>query len=228
MTAGATNASTSLLPGAVFHRCALQVNPHRYAEKFRGQALSEDETTHAREIVDMAVSLGISVLAITDHNDVAGVPRPRLAHSAQSEAGKAGSRGTRRTRFDCLAGRFPRRSERSAQLQPQRPTHAPLIVKQPEDDVDNRCIMKGVVPQMREEKQRRQFVFSTRAATLPVFGDAEMIVGLSDSGEADGELSRIRPEQVGSIDARLVRLLVEEILEGGREAFERRSRKYGS
>ena len=104
---------------------------------------------------------------------------------------------------------------------------APLIVDQPEDDLDNRFITEGVVPRMREEKQRRQFIFSTHNANIPVLGDAELIVGLSASGEAEHGHARIAPEHMGSIDARPVRELVEEILEGGKEAFERRRRKYG-
>ncbi len=104
---------------------------------------------------------------------------------------------------------------------------APLIVDQPEDDLDNRFITEGVVPRMREEKQRRQFIFSTHNANIPVLGDAELIVGLSASGEADRGRARIRTGHMGSIDARSVRELVEEILEGGKEAFERRRRKYG-
>ena len=104
---------------------------------------------------------------------------------------------------------------------------APLIVDQPEDDLDNRFITEGVVPRMRAEKQRRQFVFSTHNANIPVLGDAEMIIGLTASGEADDGYARIAPEHVGSIDDRQVRELVEEILEGGKDAFERRRRKYG-
>ena len=104
---------------------------------------------------------------------------------------------------------------------------APLIVDQPEDDLDNRFITEGVVPRMREEKRRRQFLFSTHNANIPVLGDAELIVGLSPSGEAEEGSTRIAPEHVGSIDARPVRKLVEELLEGGEDAFERRRRKYG-
>lgn len=104
---------------------------------------------------------------------------------------------------------------------------APLIVDQPEDDLDNRFITEGVVPRMREEKQRRQFVFSTHNANIPVLGDAELIIGLAASGEANGGHARIAREHMGSIDAQPVRELVEEILEGGKEAFERRRRKYG-
>lgn len=104
---------------------------------------------------------------------------------------------------------------------------SPLIVDQPEDDLDNRFITEGVVPRMREEKRRRQFLFSTHNANIPVLGDAELILGLTASGEADGGRARIAPEHMGSIDARPVRELVEEILEGGKEAFEMRRLKYG-
>ncbi len=104
---------------------------------------------------------------------------------------------------------------------------APLIVDQPEDDLDNRFITEGIVPRIREEKRRRQFIFSTHNANIPVLGDAELIVGLSAAGETDVGQVRIAPEHSGSIDTRSVRELVEEILEGGREAFERRRRKYG-
>ncbi len=104
---------------------------------------------------------------------------------------------------------------------------APLIVDQPEDDLDNRFITEGIVPRMRDEKQRRQFIFSTHNANIPVLGDAELIVGLSAVGEAESGRARIAPEHMGSIDSRPVRMLVEEILEGGREAFEIRRRKYG-
>ena len=105
---------------------------------------------------------------------------------------------------------------------------APLVVDQPEDDLDNRFITEGVVPKMREEKRRRQFVFATHNANIPVLGDAELIVGLTASGEAGQEgKARMPREHMGSIDARPVRELVEEVLEGGRVAFEMRRLKYG-
>ena len=104
---------------------------------------------------------------------------------------------------------------------------APLIVDQPEDDLDNRFITEGVVPKMREEKRRRQFIFSTHNANIPVLGDAELIAGLDASGEAEQGQAEIPVVHMGSIDAQPVRDLVEEILEGGKEAFELRRLKYG-
>ena len=104
---------------------------------------------------------------------------------------------------------------------------APLVVDQPEGDLDNRSITEGIVPRMREEKQRRQFIFSTHNANIPVLGDAELILGLTASGEAGGGQGRIAPEHLGSIDTQPVRALVEDILEGGKDAFETRRLKYG-
>ena len=104
---------------------------------------------------------------------------------------------------------------------------APLVVDQPEDDLDNRFITEGVVPIMRQEKRRRQFVFSTHNANIPVLGDAELILGLAATGEAREGQARIAPQHMASIDSRPVRELVEEILEGGKAAFEMRRSKYG-
>ena len=104
---------------------------------------------------------------------------------------------------------------------------APLVIDQPEDDLDNRFITDGVVPRIREEKRRRQFVFSTHNANIPVLGDAELILGLHASGEASGGRAFIAPKYMGSIDSQPVRALVEEVLEGGKSAFETRRRKYG-
>ena len=65
--------------GAVFHRCALQVNPHHYGSTYRGKAASGDAGAHAAAIIQRASELGISVLAITDHNHVGGVAAFRAA-----------------------------------------------------------------------------------------------------------------------------------------------------
>ena len=104
---------------------------------------------------------------------------------------------------------------------------APLVVDQPEDDLDNRFITEGVVPIMKQEKCKRQFVFSTHNANIPVLGDAELIVGLS-TGIMDSTVQgQVNDRHMGSIDLHPVREIVEEILEGGKAAFEMRRQKYG-
>jgi AAA domain len=106
-------------------------------------------------------------------------------------------------------------------------SEAPLIVDQPEDDLDNRFITEGVVPTMRREKQLRQFIFSTHNANIPVLGDAELIVGLATAVQDSAVHGRTDPAYMGAIDTGPVRELVEEILEGGKTAFEMRRLKYG-
>ncbi len=75
-------------------------------------------------------------------------------------------------------------------------SEAPLVVDQPEDDLDNRFITESVVPIMRQENRRRQFVFSTHNANIPVLGDAELILGLAASGEAREGQARIAPRHM--------------------------------
>ena len=102
-----------------------------------------------------------------------------------------------------------------------------LIIDQPEDDLDNRFITDGIVPRLRTAKHRRQFILSTHNANIPVLGDAELILGLTPEGSAAHGSATVSSEHAGSIDTPSVCALIEDILEGGREAFERRRRKYG-
>jgi hypothetical protein len=106
-------------------------------------------------------------------------------------------------------------------------SEAPLVVDQPEDDLDNRFITDGVVPTMKDEKRKRQFVFSTHNANIPVLGDAELIIGLSTGIQNEAVQGRVSERHMGSIDMQPVREMVEEILEGGKTAFEMRRQKYG-
>lgn len=106
-------------------------------------------------------------------------------------------------------------------------SEVPLIIDQPEDDLDNRFITESVVPAMRKAKRQRQFIFTTHNANIPVLGDAELILGLTPTGEAGHGKAEVKPEHMGSIDSGPVREFVEEILEGGQQAFETRRLKYG-
>lgn len=99
----------------------------------------------------------------------------------------------------------------------------PLIVDQPEDDLDNSFVYSDVVQRLRREKEYRQFIIATHNANIPVLGDAELIQVLdADKGNLILEKC-IR----GSIDDFQIREPVETILEGGHDAFEFRKSKYG-
>ena len=97
----------------------------------------------------------------------------------------------------------------------------PLIIDQPEDNLDNAFIAEHIVNELRTSKTKRQYIFATHNANIPVFGDAEWIGVLQ---EEDG---RSKLQASGSIDAKQVKDLAANILEGGREAFTRRREKYG-
>lgn len=98
----------------------------------------------------------------------------------------------------------------------------PLILDQPEDNLDNAFIAERIVAELRRAKLIRQFLFATHNANIPVFGDAEWI-GVLTVEESKG---RILPEQQGAIDVPEVQRLAADILEGGKAAFNQRREKY--
>lgn len=99
----------------------------------------------------------------------------------------------------------------------------PLILDQPEDNLDNAFIAERIVAELRRAKLSRQFLFATHNANIPVFGDAEWIGVLS---VADNK-GLILPNQQGAIDMPEVQRLAADILEGGESAFNQRREKYG-
>jgi ABC-type lipoprotein export system ATPase subunit len=98
----------------------------------------------------------------------------------------------------------------------------PLIMDQPEDNLDNAFIAERIVHELRAAKTRRQFLFATHNANIPVFGDAEWI-GVFTAVENHGSLAF---DAQGSIDVPAIRDQVANILEGGRDAFIQRKEKY--
>jgi hypothetical protein len=102
----------------------------------------------------------------------------------------------------------------------------PLLLDQPEDDLDNLFIYEEIVQRLRSAKEQRQFVIATHNANIPVLGDAEQIVVLETASGDDGRV-HARVCERGSIDDAPLVKPVEDVLEGGPEAFERRKRKYG-
>jgi predicted ATPase len=107
------------------------------------------------------------------------------------------------------------------------PASAPLVVDQPEDDLDNAFIADDVVPRLRADKHSRQFLLSTHNPNIPVLGDAEQVIRLTADGEAGaGGHAFVDDGHIGSLDQPAIRVVLE-ALEGGRKAFERRRRRYG-
>ena len=97
----------------------------------------------------------------------------------------------------------------------------PLIIDQPEDNLDSEFIYKTLISCLRVIKEHRQVVVVTHNANIAVLGDAELIIPLR--GASDLALIRDR----GSIDTEETKEIVCTILEGGKRAFIRRKEVYG-
>ena len=95
---------------------------------------------------------------------------------------------------------------------------SPLIIDQPEDNLDNHFIFETVVNAVQRLKKRRQMIFITHNANIPVLADADLVLVMN----SDGRIGVI--EKSGSVDE--CREQIIELLEGGRRAFELRSKRY--
>jgi len=94
----------------------------------------------------------------------------------------------------------------------------PLLIDQPEDNLDNSFIYEAVVKSILDVKTRRQLIFVTHNPNIPVLGDAERVFVL----ESDGRSARTSNE--GTVDECKPEIVT--LLEGGEEAFKERKRRY--
>lgn len=97
----------------------------------------------------------------------------------------------------------------------------PLVLDQPEDDLDNHLIYDLVVRQIRENKLRRQLIIVTHNPNVLINGDAEMVHAFDFKG---GQCKVTVP---GALQQKTVRDEVCRVMEGGREAFARRWERLG-
>jgi energy-coupling factor transporter ATP-binding protein EcfA2 len=95
----------------------------------------------------------------------------------------------------------------------------PLLIDQPEDNLDNAFIYDTIVQALRSVKGARQVIFVTHNPNILVLGEAERVFVF----ESDGHHAKLR--RVGTVDA--CKDDIETILEGGREAFLQRKVRYG-
>lgn len=95
----------------------------------------------------------------------------------------------------------------------------PLILDQPEDDLDNHLIYELIVTQLREIKERRQVLVVTHNANIVVNGDAENIIAL------DVRSGQTQIAAQGGLQELSIRDEICKVMEGGKEAFEQRYRR---
>lgn len=97
----------------------------------------------------------------------------------------------------------------------------PLVIDQPEDELDNRFLFDTVLPALKRLKGCRQIIVATHNANIVVNGDADQVIQL----EATANQGRV--VCVGAIEEPTVRDAIVRTVDGGDEAFRLRRMKYG-
>jgi chromosome segregation protein len=100
----------------------------------------------------------------------------------------------------------------------------PLVVDQPEDDLDNTTIL-DVADRLSRAKERRQIIFSTHNPNLVVVGDSELV--LHCAYREPTLRARIHIADQGAIDNRSICEVITKVMEGGEAAFRLRKERYG-
>lgn len=100
----------------------------------------------------------------------------------------------------------------------------PLIIDQPEDDLDSDTVLQ-IVSKIWLSKSRRQLIFSSHNANLVVNGDADLVLVCAYLNAGDQSAGHIKRE--GAIDVASVRDEITSVMEGGERAFRLRKAKYG-
>lgn len=120
---------------------------------------------------------------------------------------------------------------------------APILIDQPEDNLDNRSITSDLVEYLRNKKLERQIILVTHNPNIVVNADAENIIIANQKGQNDTETSSQYTFDYinGSLENTFAKIDTEkdllkcmgirehiaDIVEGGKEAFKKREEKYG-
>ena len=96
-----------------------------------------------------------------------------------------------------------------------------IFIDQPEDDLDNKVIYDEVITAITQKKPYMQFIFATHNANIPVLGDSERVLVV------EFQETKIDVAQ-GNIDLDSTHKQIVDIMEGGKEAFNKRQLIYTS
>jgi predicted ATP-dependent endonuclease of OLD family len=117
----------------------------------------------------------------------------------------------------------------------------PILIDQPEDDLDNRAIYQDLVQYLKKKKQKRQIIVATHNPNIVVGADSELIICANQHGEKNANTNNIKfqyvtgslehtfekiKDKIEVLEAQGIREHVCEVLEGGDIAFKLRERKY--
>lgn len=96
-----------------------------------------------------------------------------------------------------------------------------IFIDQPEDDLDNKVIYDEVITAIKQKKPYMQFIFATHNANIPVLGDSERVL-VVEFRETKIDVAQ------GNIDLDSTHKQIVDIMEGGKEAFDKRQLIYTS
>lgn len=120
----------------------------------------------------------------------------------------------------------------------------PILIDQPEDDLDNRSIFEDLIPFIKKKKQDRQIIIVTHNANVVLGADAEEVIVANQQGNNSPNKKYKFEYRSGSIENNLplyddngnieqgvlsgqgIQQHICDILEGGEKAFELRKKKY--
>lgn len=96
----------------------------------------------------------------------------------------------------------------------------PLLLDQPEDDLDNKLVYDLIVRRLKKSKSKRQIIVVTHNANIPVNADAEYIISMNS------EIEDVDTKFEGTMDDENIRKEICDVMEGTQYAFEMRAKKY--
>ncbi|WP_196599423.1 TrlF family AAA-like ATPase [Pectinatus frisingensis] len=115
----------------------------------------------------------------------------------------------------------------------------PILIDQPEDDLDNRSIFDELIPFIKKKKVQRQIIIVTHNANVVLGGDAEEVIVANQNGQNTPNKKFLFEYRSGAIEedrkldgennvlgAHGIQQQICDILEGGKEAFDLRKHKY--
>jgi len=98
--------------------------------------------------------------------------------------------------------------------------NVPLVLDQPEDDLDNRLVYELIVDRLKQAKEHRQIIVVTHNANIPVNGDAEYIISMNS------ESNTLQVLHSGTVEQLTIKKEICDVMEGSEQAFEMRSKRY--
>lgn len=105
-----------------------------------------------------------------------------------------------------------------------RNTRGPLVIDQPEDNLDNRYIADVIAPDLLQKKRHQQFIATSHNANLVVLTDSDLII----HADSDGRSGQLVCRGFFGCSGNKISRSVLDVLDGGEQALLARQRKYGT